>query len=818
MAVVREENLNVCLAGILDESPLIVATAEMLSSNEAVDITVKHPGSKVSLLMEAKINDTKANRRAATKQARDRLETRPSALAFAVCYPKSLLDELEAIEELGQTDIKHSLRSSELTFAPVQRTGTPVWRLGSVSDLGDMLLSAELSKPGIVDSIEHAVRTAAELVHLAGCSLNIAKALALPSKSPKDFKAAALVGSLMLSNASLLHRRLRLVPALASISPIEAAVKQENPITALQLAWEAILAIDYHPVFSPALAVLRALEDDNDTQNAILFVANNAIATADDLASLRFDHAGPLYHRLLASAKFDGSFYTHNVSALLLARMALPKDALDWKNLDSLMGLRVVDPACGTGTLLMAVMHAIRDRQSQYGAENGDAASLLHLALVEDILYGLDINRHGIQLAACNLTLGNPRVDYSRMNLFTMKHGPETRRKTRAGSIELLATAKSEMDLTNFVSPLPTMEELQAERAQTGGMSEESMRNAFDLVIMNPPFTRNDIRNRQYGKAARKAVQKREIEIADFLQRVDKPAFLAIDQTSIETFFAPLSDYLLKEDRGTLAMVMPTTALTGASVANKRKFLASHFDIEIIVTSHDPSRVNFSENTDIHESLMIARRHRGGDRRPTRFISLAKMPQDAHDAMVLSDIINDHQELGDWGNEHSWPWPFIREGNWSVGQFFDGRLAEAVRDLEALAGSLLAPAARLCTIAPGGQRIRDAFLRDNSGDKRLKVPILWDHVTDVQRSMTAAADVIGTPKKAKFDYASNRLVPKASKLLIANRLRMDTARISSCYADEPLLGSAWIPVRPHQENEGFEKALCVWWNSTPGIY
>ena len=32
----------------------------------------------------------------------------------------------------------------------------------------------------------------------------------------------------------------------------------------------------------------------------------------------------------------------------------------------------------------------------------------MHRVLVEDVLCGLDINRHGVQLAACNLTLGAP--------------------------------------------------------------------------------------------------------------------------------------------------------------------------------------------------------------------------------------------------------------------------------------------------------------------------------------------------------------------------------------------------------------------------
>ena len=42
-------------------------------------------------------------------------------------------------------------------------------------------------------------------------------------------------------------------------------------------------------------------------------------------------------------------------------------------------------------------------------------------------------------------------------------------------------------------------------------------------------------------------------------------------------------------------------------------------------------------------------------------------------------------------------------------------------------------------------------------------------------------------------------------------------RVSACYAPQPLLGSAWIPVSPTSPNPAFEHALCAWWNSTPGI-
>ena len=341
------------------------------------------------------------------------------------------------------------------------------------------------------------------------------------------------------------------------------------------------------------------------------------------------------------------------------------------------------------------------------------------------------------------------------------------------------------------------------------------LRGQFDLVIMNPPFTRNDIRNRQYNKRDRRSLQEREIEIAEFLRNRDSSAFRAIDQTSVESFFAPLADALVKPTAGSLASIVPTTALTGASSAPKRKFLAERFQIETVVTSHDPKRINFSENTSIHESLIVARRP-GAERTPTRFISLARMPQDTHEAILLSDLINHVQPLGEWGTEHSWPWPRVREGDWSAAQFYDGALANAVHDLAALAGTVLAPAGTLCYIEPGGQRIRDAFLRKPPPDAPWTVPILWDHSTEIQTTMNAQADVFGAPKPDRVNYAKY-LQGKASRLLIVNRLRTDTVRVSACYAPQPLLGSAWIPVRPISPNPALDHALCAWWNSTPGI-
>ena len=809
MAHIREETLNTYLALLLDSYEGITATAEKRSSTEAIDITVVHGAAvePIPILVEAKIGDTPSKRREAVRQARSRLAA-PRSL-FGLCYPIHLRDGAVSAQAT-----QNALAESIIAFAPVQRFGREdTWREGSVADFADSLRNADLSRQLVADAIENTVRKVADMLLDYGCAPDLASALALPKRS-KDLRAASLVAALMLSNAALLHHRLRLVPSLAGIVKLKTALGEPTKTpTIIREAWQAILSIDFHPVFAPALAALKVLNDD-DAREPMRWVAENAVAVADELASLRFDHAGSLYHRLLATAKYDGSFYTNNVSAMLLARLALTEDMVNWSDANALAELKIIDPACGTGTLLMAAMHAIRDRHERAAGAEADSA-LLHLALVEDVLYGLDINRHGVQLAACNLTLGNPRVDYSRMNLFTMQHGPQPNGTAKAGSLEFLATAKDKRDLASFIVPLPTTEELDAERAEPGAAPVESLPGQFDLVIMNPPFTRNDIRNRQYKPQHRRSLQEREIEIAKFLGHRDPSAFRAIDQTSVESFFAPLADALVKPGAGSLASVVPTTALTGASSAPKRTFLAERFQIETIVTSHDPKRINFSENTSIHESLIVARRP-GAERVATRFVSLARMPQDTHEAILLSDLINRGQSLGEWGTEHSWPWPRVRDGDWSAAQFYDGALANAVHDLAALAGTVLAPAGILCRIGPGGQRIRDAFLRKPPPDAPWTVPILWDHPTQIQTEMNAEADVFGAPKPGRVDYAKH-LRAKASRLLVVNRLRTDTVRVSACYAPQPLLGSAWIPVSPTSPNPAFEHALCAWWNSTPGI-
>lgn len=82
--------------------------------------------------------------------------------------------------------------------------------------------------------------------------------------------------------------------------------------------------------------------------------------------------------------------------------------------------------------------------------------------------------------------------------------------------------------------------------------------------------------------------------------------------------------------------------------------------------------------------------------------------------------------------------------------------------------------------------------------------------------MAGVADVLATPKRGK-EVQAGELARKGSRLLVANRVRTNTVRATACRSEEPLLGSAWIPVSPLKPDPIVEKALCTWWNSTPGV-
>ena len=183
----------------------------------------------------------------------------------------------------------------------------------------------------------------------------------------------------------------------------------------------ALCATTFRPVLEPALEAIYAVETTGKTaglERALHHLAAEAERIAETYADMGADHAGPLFNRVMGNQASDGAFFTRPVAASLAARLTLDVCGdQDWSDPRSLeASTRPFDLACGSGTLLAAMLSDMKRRAAESGADTETLTQLQKVA-VEDVIKGLDINPVSLQLAASQLTAGNHRVSYRRMGL-----------------------------------------------------------------------------------------------------------------------------------------------------------------------------------------------------------------------------------------------------------------------------------------------------------------------------------------------------------------------------------------------------------------
>ena len=678
-----------------------------------------------------------------------------------------------------------------------------------------VVASSGLGRPGQVtaDDIVRSVGLAARRIEDDAALLaSLRQALDLAGVKDREVSTTA---ALLLCNACLLHRRLQKEsPAFEDLPDLTEIGRSQTPAEGLAEAWDEILAKDYAPVFRPALSIIENSPSFDSLKAPARILAECAANTADTVAELGYDHAGPLYHKILGSAESDGAFYTNNISALMLAGLALKPDLVDWADWKQATGLRILDPACGTGTLLMAALKTIKDRMAAAKPTTPARARRIHKKLVEQSIRGLDINYQATQLAASNLTLGAPTVDYEAMHVHTMRHGPEANESVALGSLELLPEAvatRKQLDLVGHVK--------QAAVSSSSVAQVPDIRN-IDVLLMNPPFTNKGKRNTKYTKDVADRVRQREAQIKASVLDADPDAAAVIESNSISTYFTPLAEALVAKERGTLAKVVPTTAFASTSGRQERRFLASRFHIDLIVTSHDPKRPNFSENTDIHESLLVCRRSAELDR-PTTFIALNRMPRSPSEVAewveaALQGKASALHRLFEWPRER------IASGDWTPGLYYDGRLAEDNDEIET--NSALSPASDLVvTPVIDSGPVRGSLLNPLKNPPPARgdsYPVVWRHQADKRRTMGGKIEFLVEPKEGKQRFVEANIWPKASRLLVTLAVSTTTIRTTAQMLPEPCFGSAWTAFLPKQhigKPSETMRAWCAWLNSTPGV-
>ena len=100
----------------------------------------------------------------------------------------------------------------------------------------------------------------------------------------------------------------------------------------------------------------------------------------------------------------------------------------------------------------------------------------------------------------------------------------------------------------------------------------------MDLVILNPPFTRDSLRHDQFSRADEQAIKRREKEILE-----GQPHRAAARLHSSGGAFTVLAEKMLTDNTGSLALILPSVVPTAPGNLELRKYLAQRFHIDTIV-------------------------------------------------------------------------------------------------------------------------------------------------------------------------------------------------------------------------------------------
>ena len=647
----------------------------------------------------------------------------------------------------------------------------------------------------------------------------------------------------------LSHRRLRHLRELLPPGDFD--------IDALILEWQAVLEINYWPIFATASEIILKLSEE--TAAAVLTpLRRGALRLVQRGVTKSHDLTGAIFQRLIADRKFLATFYTRPAAAALLAGLAIPADrapgGAEWGDEDTIASLQIGDFACGTGTLLSAAYQRI----SLLHELNGGDPRKLHAPMMKHGLVGLDVLNIAVHLTAATLAGAHPDVPFDGECLLTM---PYLNPSTAVGSLELLAP---------YVAP----DMIDAAAAVTaGGRSPEDVQDlvtrvghsVFDLVIMNPPFSRatsHEGGNIGQGSPAFAAFDTpREVQQSKLkhLNRIAGKQKLGNMRAGLGTHFVDLGLRKLRNG-GTLALVLPYSSLSGSLWQNVRDTLRTSFEeitVVTISTSGAEDR-SFSSDTSIAECLIVASNKgtscvrgefvilngaisglRIGDILPQSIDSADKQAHQPRKRVGSSaSIVLGSQHLG-----HSIVAALPQDGPWPIAGVTDAELAMTASELVNGRLSLLtSPGADsldipIATVADiGSIGFSDMEIAGDKPDgnpqgpfRRVKppqssyptYPMLWNNDAPMQRHLQVAYDSEGFVKEIPrlqmpIDADADKIWSTASRAHYNCLLRFTSQSLIVAMTTRRCIGGrAWPSITT--ADPAHDYALCLWCNSTLGL-
>ena len=721
---------------------------------------------------------------------------------------------------------------------------------GNIRDLASFAMNAATPEDAVqraVAALEVGVNDAAAILRQAATLRESTQpAITALLKQPYSVQTVRMAATIII-NALVFHQNMAGQHGVKSIDDItdDGLLLRSHVL----YEWSKILKVNYWSIFNIASDLLRCVNPPDLAAKALWVMKE----TADRLVTLgvsqSHDLAGTVFQRLIADRKFLATFYTRPESATLLAHLAIPDDG-GWEDPERVKDFRIADYACGTGTLI----HAAYRRVNRLHWLAGGDPEPLHAHMMENSLTACDVLPSAVHLTASMLSSTHPTQGYDGSRTIVAQYGKTEQGGVSLGSLDLLAGNGEVKPLIPLHSGTTVTGTGEARSELGVDMPPASQ----DLVIMNPPFTSG---GSDYTPGNPEGYNKKQFHGLETdwdtqekmfnLAREYAKGTCAHGYAGLASWFVAVADRMVKSE-GTIALVLPMTALQGSSWLKVRQLIARNYrDVTVltIATSNQDDQ-SFSADTGMAEALIVCRESSNAPSGRGTFVSLRRRPHNEMEATEVARAISAllHEsplrtlEDGPFGGSSLFVGeerigevvnaPLRGDAPWSAVGIADSIAVQTayqlvqrrvwlpqMRDQDTL-HIPMATLQQVCQVGINHNNIvgsgrQTAFDRIKPTSIAPIYPMLWSHDAEREKRMVVEPDSEGRVKRGRESRAGEIWNTRSHAHHNAD-FRFNSQPLAVAFTETQTIGgTAWKNVK--FANRAHEIAYTLWGNTTLGL-
>ena len=622
-------------------------------------------------------------------------------------------------------------------------------------------------------------------------------------------------------------------------------------------AWRRILEENWYSIFEPAIDVLDEIAQRSTPSTVTaLILLKEAVELIEAAKIGEYTNIpAELFPKISTDRKTAAAFYTMPATAEFLANLLIGENDHNWDSPALFKKLKVADFACGTGSLVRATYHRIKDLCEAEGMDP-HGLSRLHGDAMEKGLTATDISPIAAHFTNSSMALIGGKEAYGKTNIGWVSVGKEGGNSgikgLTTGALEFLKAN----EIKDLFSSLTGSERGRATAASSSSNETISApEKSFDYIIMNPPYSRT-----RGGQSAFDVVGLTEEQRKSCQSRWGK---LLANEPAIKTAgmapsFLCVAEKKIKEG-GRIGFVLPLTAAFQKSWEKTRAMLIRCFkDIAVVSKAGMKGGDDaLSADTNLAEMLFIGtrlslleERSRGNGKNisPTevKCITLRRTPVNQGEASeyarsvqkALDTMHGDNkpifvgkEELGQittFRPKVGEPWSFLGvlhpELAYNSQQIKEGSLRDMQKGNHIPVTCPMTTLENLFEVGPTHDLIGHLMDKDRRGAFTLtpisrKVEAEGEHVAlwEANAGDQSRLLVLPTHKASLWnEEIRKRIASKKSTLHYARGMQWTSQSVLAGTTVQKVFGgSAWTSLL--HEDERVRKAFALWANSTLGM-